>query len=79
MVIDIVGAEGAAGEALEQVILFVGSAIGADEANGVSAIDEANVAQLGGCGESSFLPGNGEELVAFTKQWLLDDWFPGAW
>ena len=42
MVIDIVGAEGGAGQALEEVIFFVGSAVGANEADGVRAIFGVN-------------------------------------
>src|SRR5882724_12944248 len=72
MVIDVVGAKGGAGEALEQVILFVGSAIGADEANGVGAVGVENLLQLCGGGFRSFFPGDGIEFVAFAKQWLLD-------
>ncbi len=38
VMIDVVGTERGAGEALEEIVLFVRGAIGADEADGISAV-----------------------------------------
>ena len=46
MVVDVVGAEDGAGELLQQVGLFVGEAVGADDADGLAAAGVAELAEL---------------------------------
>src|SRR6185312_9769829 len=68
MVIDVVGADHRACEFLEQVILFVRCAVGADDADGVCAALVAQLAQIGaGVGQRLF-PGDGLELAVFADE-----------
>ena len=63
LVVDVVGAEHRARELLQQVVLFVGGAVGADDADGRAALAVANFFQLG-CGEAQrVLPGGGFQLA----------------
>src|SRR5882762_7563187 len=75
MVIDVIGAEGGAGETLEEIVFFVGSAIRADEADGIGAVLGVNFFELGGRGLRGFLPGDGKELVALAQERLPDALF----
>src|SRR5579871_5466760 len=63
MVINIVGAQHGAGELLQEVILFVGGAIGADYANGLAAFAVANFSQAFANIINGFFPGSRRKLA----------------
>src|SRR3984893_1811656 len=75
VMVDVIGAEGGAGEALEEIVFLVGGAIGADETDRVGAILGVNFLQLGGGGLRGFFPRNGIKLVALSDHWLADALF----
>src|SRR5215467_11146094 len=70
--IDVVGSEGSACEALQQVIFFVGSAVRADEADGFLAAGAVSGFQLGCGGLCGFFPGDREQLVTFANERLAN-------
>ena len=56
LVVDVVGAENGAREFLQQVILFVGGAVGADDADGCAAARVANFFELAGGDADAHVP-----------------------
>src|SRR5262249_3271350 len=72
VMIDVVGAERDASEALEKVVFFVRSAVRTDEADRICAMRVANRFKFSGCGLRGFFPGDGQKLIAFANEGLLD-------
>src|ERR1700732_2160791 len=75
VMVEVIGAEGGAGETLEEIVFLVGGAIGADETDRVGAILGVNFLQLGGGGLRGFFPGNWVKLVALAHHRLADALF----
>ncbi len=71
MVINVVRAKRRASQPLQQIVLFIRSAIRSDKSEGLSAVSHVQFFQLGGGSLRGFFPGNGEELVALAQQRLL--------
>ncbi len=63
LVVDVVGAENGARELLQQVVFFVGGAVGADDADGRTAARVANFFQFAGGDADRVLPRGGFELA----------------
>ena len=63
LVVDVVGAENRARKLLQQVVLFVGGAVGADDADGRTAARVANLFQFAGGDAEGVLPCGGFELA----------------
>src|ERR1700690_4372476 len=59
LVVDVVGAENSTREFLQQVVFFVGGAIGADDGNGVAAARVANFFELAGRKAECMFPSGG--------------------
>src|SRR6516225_12388277 len=70
--INVVGAEGRAGEALEQVVFLVCGAVRTDEADGLATVGSVKLFELCGRGLRGFFPGDREKLVCFPQQRLLE-------
>src|SRR5205823_6233945 len=70
VMVDVVGAKGRAGEMLQKIILFVRSAIRADEADRVLAARVVRGLQLSCGGFGGLFPRNGEKLVTLAQQRL---------
>ena len=62
-VIDVVGLKNRARKFLQQVILFIGSAIGTDDADRCAALSVANFFQPGCCVTECVFPGSGLKLA----------------
>ena len=62
-VVDVVGFEHRARELLQQVVFFVGGAVGADDADGCAAARVANLFELAGGEADRVFPGGGFELA----------------
>src|SRR6266852_1843355 len=78
VMIDVIGAESGAAQALEEIVFFVGGAVAADEADGIGPVGGVNFFQPGGSGLRGFFPGDGIELAVFAEQRLLDAfWMTG--
>src|ERR1700720_1359619 len=75
VMVDVIGAEGGAGEPLEEIVFLVGGAIGADETDRVGAIFGMNFFQLCRGSLCGFFPGNWIKLVALAHHRLADALF----
>src|SRR6266567_5786149 len=63
LVVDVVGLKHGARELLEEIIFFVGGAVGAENADCLSALAIANGFELGAGEAECILPGGGLELA----------------
>ena len=68
VVVDVVGADHRAGELLEEVVLLVGGAVGADDADAVGAAVLAEVAKFVAGEVEGFVPADGRELAVFADE-----------
>src|SRR5450631_2025733 len=71
VVVDVVGAEHGAGEFLQEIVFFVGGAVGADDADGFAALGVAYLAQLAAGVRQGLLPTDFCEFAV----WLADEGF----
>src|SRR5450631_800753 len=69
VVVDVVGAEHGAGEFLQEVVFFVGGAVGAENSYGLAALDIADFAQLAAGVRQGLLPTDFCEFAV----WLADE------
>src|SRR5574341_1086254 len=72
MMIDVVGAQHQPRELLQQVVLLVGSAGGADDADGGAAGRVARFAQMAGGGIEGFVPGGGLQMAVLADERLAE-------
>src|ERR1700694_2058960 len=72
MVIDVVGSQHRPRKLLQQVVLFISGAVGADHANGVAAFGIQNPTQALACVLNRLFPGCGSQLAVATDQGLAD-------
>ena len=70
--IDVIRSKRHARQLLQQVVLFIRSAVRANEPNRILAARVMNRFQLGRSGLRSFFPRNGKQLVALAQQRLPD-------
>src|SRR5258708_17298434 len=68
--VDVVGAQHRARELLQQVILLVGGVVGADDADGVAAVEIANFAEAAGDMADGFIPRYGREFALSADERL---------
>ena len=72
VMINVVGAQSGASKAVQQIVLFVGGAIGADHAEGIRAALVAHLFQLVGDGFQRFFPTGRLEFAILAHQRLAD-------